>query len=72
MAGYSTLDLGARYVSRLFGQSATWRLAINNLTDRQYWANITPSSQNGYNGVSSGTGTLGAPRTLQASLQVDF
>lgn len=72
VAGYSTLDLGARYVSRLFGQSATWRLAINNLTDRQYWANITPSSQNGYNGVSSGTGTLGAPRTLQASLQVDF
>lgn len=72
VAGYTTLDVGARYVHQLFGQSATWRLTVNNLADRRYWANITPSSQNGYNGASSGAGTLGAPRTLQASLQVDF
>lgn len=70
--GYTVIDLGARYSHALHGRQATWRLGIANLTDRRYWANITPSSQNGYNGSSNGTGTLGAPRTVQASLQVDF
>lgn len=70
--GYTTADLGARYVSQVMGKAAVWRLNVNNLADRRYWANITPSGQNGYSGAGNGTGTLGAPRTLQASLQIDY
>jgi len=70
--GYTTADIGARYVSQMMGRAATWRLNVNNLGDVRYWANITPSGQNGYSGAGSGTGTLGAPRTIQASLQVDI
>ncbi|MES2262492.1 MAG: TonB-dependent receptor [Pseudomonadota bacterium] len=70
--GYTIADLGVRYNSRLVGKDATWSLSARNLGDRQYWANITPSGQNGYTGAGNGTGTLGAPRTLRASLQVNF
>lgn len=70
--GYTVADLGARYTTRLAGKPTTWRLAVNNVTDKAYWANITPSGQNGYTGTGNGTGTLGAPRTVQASVQVDF
>lgn len=70
--GYTVSDLGARYSSQLMGKLATWNLAINNLANERYWANITPSGQNGYSGAGNGTGTLGAPRSLRASLQLDF
>lgn len=70
--GYTVADIGARYVSKVMGKAAVWRLNVNNLADRRYWANITPSGQNGYSGAGNGTGTLGAPRTLQASLQIDY
>ena len=36
---YTLLDLGARYQSDIAGQDVTLRLNINNLTDKQYWAN---------------------------------
>lgn len=70
--GYTVADLGARYSTLLMGRPTTWRLAINNVTDERYWANITPSGQNGYTGTGAGTGTLGAPRTIRASMQMDF
>lgn len=70
--GYTTLDLGARYTSQLTGRNATWRLAVDNVANERYWANITPSGQNGYSGAGNGTGTLGAPRTLRASVQLDL
>ena len=49
-----------------------WRLAVDNLTDKRYWANITPSGQNGFNSTDNGTGTIGAPRTIRASLQINL
>jgi len=70
--GYTTADLGARYTTKLMGRSVTWRMAVNNVTNQTYWANITPSGQNGYTGAGNGTGTLGAPRTVRASLELDF
>lgn len=70
--GYTVADLGARYSTQLMGRPTTWRLAINNVTDERYWANITPNGQNGYTGAGAGTGTLGAPRTIRASMQIDF
>ena len=70
--GFTTTDLSARYVTQLWGTVASWNLALANVFDERYWANITPTGQNGYSGAGNGTGTLGAPRTLRASLQVEF
>lgn len=70
--GYTVADIGARYTTQLMGRATTWRLAINNVTDERYWANITPTGQNGYTGTNNGTGTLGSPRMVRASMQVDF
>lgn len=72
--GYTVADIGARYTTQLMGRATTWRLAVNNVTDERYWANITPSGQNGYTGSTSGnsSGTLGSPRMIRASMQIDF
>lgn len=70
--GYTVFDLGARYRTKIAGKSVTLRVAVDNITNRHYWANIAPSGQNGYSGTGNGTGTLGAPRTVRASLQVDL
>ncbi|WP_414441708.1 TonB-dependent receptor [Burkholderia sp. 22PA0106] len=70
--GYTLLDLGARYRTRIAGKNVVFRVAIDNLTNRQYWANIAPTGQNGFNSTDNGTGTLGAPRTVRASIQIDL
>lgn len=70
--GYTVFDLGARYRTKIAGKSVTLRVAVDNITNRHYWANIAPSGQNGYSGTGNGTGTLGAPRTVRASMQVDL
>ena len=70
--GFTTTDLGVRYVSHLWGALASWNLAIDNITGERYWANITPTGQNGYSGAGNGQGTLGAPRMVHAALQVEF
>jgi len=70
--GYTVADIGGRYQMRVHGCPVTFRLALDNATDRRYWANVSPSSQNGYNAAGSATGTLGAPRTVRASMQVDL
>lgn len=72
VGGFTTADIGMRYITRILNHGSIWRLSINNLTDARYWANITPTGQNGYAGTGNGTGTLGAPRTLRASAQFDF
>jgi iron complex outermembrane recepter protein len=70
--GFTTTDLSARYVMQMWGTVGTWNVAVANITDERYWANITPTGQNGYTGAGNGTGTIGAPRTVRASLQVEF
>lgn len=70
--GYTLLDLGARYRTRIAGKNVVFRVAVDNLTNRQYWANIAPTGQNGFNSTDNGTGTLGAPRTVRASIQIDL
>lgn len=69
---YTVADIGARYVSKFMDKTTTWRLSVNNVGDQRYWANIAPSGQNGYSGSGNSTGTLGAPRTVMASLQFDL
>jgi iron complex outermembrane receptor protein len=70
--GFTTTDVGARYSTPLWGTTTNWNLTVNNATNARYWANITPTGQNGYTGAGNGTGTLGAPRAVRASMQVEF
>ena len=49
----------------------TWRLAVNNLTDRNYWSTIGPSNLTGAN-TGNLLAHLGTPRTLLASVSVEL
>jgi iron complex outermembrane receptor protein len=68
--GYTVVDVGGRYQITIAGRPAALRLAVDNVGNQRYWANIAPAGQNGYTGTDSGTGTLGAPRTVRLSLEV--
>jgi iron complex outermembrane receptor protein len=72
--GYTVTDIGARYTTKVGGYATTWRVGVTNLTDKRYWSNVTPTGQNGYLGSTTdfGSATLGAPRMVRASMQVDF
>lgn len=65
VAGYNLFDLGVRYVRG----KVTWRLAVDNVTDRSYWSTVAPSNLSGAN-TGSLIAHLGAPRTLLASVSV--
>ena len=71
VAGYNLFDLGARYTSSILTKKVTWRLSVDNLTDRHYWSTVAPSNLTGAN-----TGSLlahfGTPRTLLAAVSFDF
>ena len=71
VAGYNLFDLGARYTSSILTKQVTWRLSVDNLTDRPYWSTVAPSNLTGAN-----TGSLlahfGTPRTLLAAVSIDF
>ncbi len=71
VAGYNLFDLGARYTSKIFAKPVTWRLAVDNLTDRRYWSTVAPSNLTGAN-TGNLIGHLGTPRTLLASVSVDL
>ncbi|MBN9342714.1 MAG: TonB-dependent receptor, partial [Comamonadaceae bacterium] len=70
ISGYTTLDVGARYSTRVSGVATTWRLSVNNVFDKRYWLSIFPGSVNG-NGASS-SAFLGSPRELRLSVAVDL
>ncbi|WP_158915170.1 TonB-dependent siderophore receptor [Caulobacter sp. S45] len=70
--GYTVVDLNARYQMHVAGRPVALRIAADNVGDERYWANIAPVGQNGYTGTDSGTGTLGAPRTVRVSIEVGF
>jgi iron complex outermembrane receptor protein len=72
VSGYAVVDLGMRYAQLISDKRVTFRLDVFNISDLHYWANVTPAAQNGYNATGSATGTLGAPRTVRASLQVEL
>lgn len=60
LPSYTLLDAGLRYTTKLGGTLSTWRLNIDNLTDKAYWQ------------TSSSYLTQGAPRTVKLSAQFDF
>lgn len=59
---WTTVDVGARYTTRLQGKSTTFRATVLNVLDRKYWSGV----------ASFGTISLGAPRTVLLSAAVDF
>jgi iron complex outermembrane receptor protein len=71
VAGYNLFDIGARYSSIILHKKVTWRLAVDNVTDRSYWSTVAPSNLTGAN-----TGSLlahfGTPRTVLAAVSFDF
>jgi len=64
LPGWAVLDLGARYATRLAGRNAVLRLNVDNVAGRNYYSGIFREG--------AAIGTLGAPRTVSASVTVDF
>ena len=60
---YTTLDLGLRYRMKLNQNDMVWRVAVENVTNEKYWANVD----------STGTYlTQGDGRTLKVGVSYDF
>jgi iron complex outermembrane recepter protein len=72
VGSYTTLDAGIGYLADIFGKAVTFRLSVNNITNRHYWTNIVPGGLNGYTGAGNATAQLGAPRTVTASVEFDL
>jgi iron complex outermembrane receptor protein len=70
-AGYNLFDVGVRYTSKISSAPVTWRLAVDNITDRSYWSTVAPSNLSGAN-TGSLVAHLGSPRTVLASVSVDL
>jgi iron complex outermembrane receptor protein len=71
VAGYNLFDLGARYTSTILTKTVTWRLSVDNLTDRHYWSTVAPSNLTGAN-TGNLIGHFGTPRTVLAAASIDF
>jgi iron complex outermembrane receptor protein len=54
--GYTLVNAGAGYRTAFSGHAVTWRLSIENLTDKAYWSNAG----------------LGVPRTYAVSVKFDL
>jgi ABC-type molybdate transport system substrate-binding protein len=50
---------------------ASWRLAVNNVADERYWSTVAPSNITGTN-KGNMVAHIGAPRTVAASVSIDF
>jgi iron complex outermembrane receptor protein len=70
-AGYNLFDIGARYTTKIENKAVTWRLAVDNVADKYYWSTVGPSNLTGAN-TGSLLAHLGTPRTVLASMSVDF
>ncbi|HEY5264689.1 MAG TPA: TonB-dependent siderophore receptor, partial [Steroidobacteraceae bacterium] len=71
VAGYNLFDIGARYSSVMWTKHVTWRLAVDNVTDKFYWSTVGPSNLTGAN-TGNLLAHLGSPRTVLASMSMDF
>jgi iron complex outermembrane receptor protein len=59
--GYTLFALGAGYSVRWIGELSTFRLYVENATDKRYWA-----------GAGGGVLAVGLPRAARLSMQVEF
>lgn len=72
VGSYQTFDIGASYTTRLMNRDTVYRLEMTNVGNEHYWTNIVPGGLNGYTGAGQASASAGAPRMLQASIQVDL
>ncbi|MDE1167360.1 MAG: TonB-dependent receptor, partial [Pseudomonas sp.] len=72
VSSYETFDIGASFATQLMHRDTVYRLEMTNVTNQRYWTNIVPGALNGYTGTGTTSASLGAPRMLQASIQVDL
>lgn len=63
--GWTTTSLGLRYLQRLQGSQVTWRLGVDNLTDKRAWRESPFQFGHAYLYPL-------APRTFRASFQLDL
>lgn len=61
---YHVFNLGAAWATRIAGKTAVLRAAVNNVTDKFYWRDVTPEA--------GGYLFPGASRTFKLSAQFDF
>lgn len=61
VGSYTTVSLGARYLTKVSGRQLTLQANVDNVTDRNYWA-------------TAGNGLLnsGAPRTLRVAAKLEL
>jgi iron complex outermembrane receptor protein len=67
---YATVDLGVRYNMPYLNHHATARFEVVNVTDTHYYSSIADGNIVGSPGAN--TAYLGDPRTIRATLEVDF
>ncbi|SOE46659.1 TonB-dependent receptor [Orrella dioscoreae] len=60
---WTRVDLGARYTTKLQGKEVTWRLGVDNVFDKKYWATVAPQ----FGQITAGTG-----RVYKATMSVAF
>ena len=72
VSSYETFDLGASYSTRVLERDTVYRVEMTNVGNSHYWTNIVPGGLNGYTGAGQTSASLGTPRMLQASVQVDL
>lgn len=61
IAGYTTYTAGLRYATTVLGKNTTFRLNVDNLTDKRYWS-----------AAGSGQLAVGLPRTVTLSSIIEF
>ncbi|MGY1489262.1 TonB-dependent siderophore receptor [Methylobacillus pratensis] len=64
LPGWGVMDVGARYAANLQGRNVVFRLNVYNLFDRDYYSGVFREG--------AAIATIGAPRTVAASMTVDF
>lgn len=62
MPNWTRMDIGARYRTKVSNQPVVLRASLENVADKAYWVTSTNPSY----------ATVGAPRTLMLSAQIDF
>lgn len=67
---YTTWDFGTRYTTKISNVPTTFRVVVNNVFDKHYWASIFPSGTDGDNGSPSAF--IGSGREVRASVTLDF
>jgi iron complex outermembrane receptor protein len=64
LPGWTVFDLGARYATEVSGRRLVLRVNVDNVGNRNYYSGIFREG--------AAIGTVGAPRTVWASLTADF